>query len=158
MAKRMVGMQHPPATKRAVAMATRVAGKDEDDGKSGKVMAMATKRAIARKRAMAIKVDNKTTAKETTMMTTTTMAMNTMMMTMTLLMMTKTTTKKEKTTVQQRQLAVAEGDRGGQQKWWRWGLSVHIFLLKLDSWCCWLLARGRGGRQEAKPKVSTQKS
>ncbi len=40
------------ATKRSVAMATRVAGKDEGNGKSG-MMLIATKRAIARKRAMA---------------------------------------------------------------------------------------------------------
>ena len=41
------------ATKRAVAMVTRVAGKDAGDGKSGKSNGDGAKRAIARKRAMA---------------------------------------------------------------------------------------------------------
>ncbi len=41
------------ATKRAVAMATRVAGKDAGNGKGGKSNGDGTKRAIARKRAMA---------------------------------------------------------------------------------------------------------
>jgi hypothetical protein len=40
------------ATKRAVAMATRVAGEDAGDGKGGKSNGNGTKRAIARKRAM----------------------------------------------------------------------------------------------------------
>ncbi len=57
-------------TKRAVAMVTRVAGKDEGDGKGGKMVA--TKRAIASKRVMASNNNNKTTATEATMMTTTT--------------------------------------------------------------------------------------
>jgi hypothetical protein len=39
--------------KRAVAMATRVAGKDAGDGEGGKSNGDGTKRAIARKRAMA---------------------------------------------------------------------------------------------------------
>ncbi len=152
MVTRMVGKQHPPATKRAVAMATRVAGKDEDDGKSSKVMAMATKREIARKRAMAIKVENKMTATETTMMTTTTMAMNTMMMTTTVTMMTKTTTKKEKTMAQRQWLVVADGCRGGQQKWRQRGLSVHIFLMKLVLGVvgCWQGAEEAGGKLSLK--------
>ena len=41
------------ATKRAVAMVTRVVGKDASDGKGGKSNGNGTKRAIARKRAMA---------------------------------------------------------------------------------------------------------
>ncbi len=41
------------ATKRAVAMATRVAGEDAGDGKGGKSNGNGVKRAIARKRAMA---------------------------------------------------------------------------------------------------------
>ncbi len=41
------------ATKRAVVMATRVAGKDEGNGKGSKSDGDGTKRAIARKRAMA---------------------------------------------------------------------------------------------------------
>jgi hypothetical protein len=41
------------ATKRAVAMATRVAGKDAGDGKGGKSDGNGMKRAIAMKRAMA---------------------------------------------------------------------------------------------------------
>jgi hypothetical protein len=41
------------ATKRAVAMATRVAGKDGGNGKGGKSDGDGTKRAIARRRAMA---------------------------------------------------------------------------------------------------------
>jgi hypothetical protein len=40
-------------TKGAVAMVTRVAGKDAGDGKSGKSDGDGTKRAIARRRAMA---------------------------------------------------------------------------------------------------------
>jgi hypothetical protein len=41
------------ATKRAVAMAMRVAGKDAGNGKGGKSNGDGAKRAIARKRAMA---------------------------------------------------------------------------------------------------------
>jgi hypothetical protein len=41
------------ATKKAVAMATRVAGVDAGDGKGGKSDGDGVKRAIARKRAMA---------------------------------------------------------------------------------------------------------
>ncbi len=41
------------ATKRAVAMVRRVAGEDAGDGKGGKSNGDRTKRAIARKRAMA---------------------------------------------------------------------------------------------------------
>ena len=41
------------ATKRAVAMAMRVAGEDADDGKGSKSNDDGAKRAIARKRAMA---------------------------------------------------------------------------------------------------------
>jgi hypothetical protein len=41
------------ATKRAVAMATRVAGKDAGNGEGGKSDGVGTKRAVARKRAMA---------------------------------------------------------------------------------------------------------
>jgi hypothetical protein len=41
------------ATKRAVAMVTRVVGKDAGDGKGGKSDGNGAKRAIARKRAMA---------------------------------------------------------------------------------------------------------
>ncbi len=41
------------ATKRAVAMATRVVGKDADNGKGGKSDGDGARRAIARKRAMA---------------------------------------------------------------------------------------------------------
>jgi hypothetical protein len=41
------------ATKRAVAMATRVAGEDAGDGRDSKSDGDGTKRAIARKRAMA---------------------------------------------------------------------------------------------------------
>ncbi len=41
------------ATKRAVVMATKVAGEDAGDGKGGKSDGDGTKRAIARKRAMA---------------------------------------------------------------------------------------------------------
>jgi hypothetical protein len=40
-------------TKRAVAMVTRVAGKDAGDGKGGKSDGDGTKREIARRRAMA---------------------------------------------------------------------------------------------------------
>jgi hypothetical protein len=40
------------ATKRAVAMATRVAGKDAGDGNGGKSNGVGAKKAIARKRAM----------------------------------------------------------------------------------------------------------
>ncbi len=40
-------------TKRAVAMATRVAGEDADNGEGGKSDGDGAKRAIARKRAMA---------------------------------------------------------------------------------------------------------
>ncbi len=40
-------------TKRAVAMATRVAGKDAGDGKGGKSDSDGAKRAIARRRVMA---------------------------------------------------------------------------------------------------------
>jgi hypothetical protein len=40
-------------TKRAVAMATRLAGEDEGKGKGGKSNGDGAKRAIARKRAMA---------------------------------------------------------------------------------------------------------
>jgi hypothetical protein len=40
------------ATKRAVTMGTRVAGKDAGDGKGGKSNGNGAKRAIARKRAM----------------------------------------------------------------------------------------------------------
>jgi hypothetical protein len=40
-------------TKRAAAMATRVAGKDAGDGKGGKSDGDGAKRAIARRRAMA---------------------------------------------------------------------------------------------------------
>jgi hypothetical protein len=41
------------AMKRAVAMATRVAGEDGDNGKGGKSNGDGAKRAIARRRAMA---------------------------------------------------------------------------------------------------------
>ena len=41
------------ATKRAVVMATRVAGKDAGDGEGGKSDGDGAKRAIARRRAMA---------------------------------------------------------------------------------------------------------
>jgi hypothetical protein len=41
------------ATKRAVAMATRVVGEDAGDGKGGKSDGNGAKRAIARRRAMA---------------------------------------------------------------------------------------------------------
>jgi hypothetical protein len=41
------------ATKRAVAMATRLVGEDAGDGKGGKSNGYGVKRAIARKRAMA---------------------------------------------------------------------------------------------------------
>jgi hypothetical protein len=41
------------ATKRAVVMATRVAGEDAGDGKGGKSDGDGAKRAIARRRAMA---------------------------------------------------------------------------------------------------------
>ncbi len=41
------------AMKRAVAMATRVAGEDAGDGKGGKSDGNGTKRAIVRRRAMA---------------------------------------------------------------------------------------------------------
>ncbi len=53
-------------TKRSVVMVTRVAGKDEDDGKVGKSKGDGTKRAIARKRAMVSNNNNKMTATETT--------------------------------------------------------------------------------------------
>jgi hypothetical protein len=54
------------ATKRAVTMATRVAGKDEDDGKSGKSKGNGTKRAIAKERAMVSDNNNEMMAAETT--------------------------------------------------------------------------------------------
>ncbi len=54
------------AKKRAVVMATRVAGKDEDDGEGSKSEGNGAKRAIARKRAMVSGNDNKMTATETT--------------------------------------------------------------------------------------------
>jgi hypothetical protein len=54
------------ATKRAVAMATRVAGEDENDGKGGKSKGDGAKRAIARKRVMVSNDDNKMTSTETT--------------------------------------------------------------------------------------------
>jgi hypothetical protein len=41
------------ARKRALTMATRVAGKDAGDGEGGKINGDCAKRAIARKRAMA---------------------------------------------------------------------------------------------------------
>jgi hypothetical protein len=53
------------ATKREVAMATRVVGKDVGNGKVGKSNGNGTKRVIARKRAMASNNDNKMTATET---------------------------------------------------------------------------------------------
>ncbi len=78
-----------------------------------RAMAMVTKRAIARKGAMASNNDNKTMATETTTTTTMTTATNatttTTMQTMTM----KTTTKGATTMVRRQQLAAA---RGG----WRW--------------------------------------
>jgi hypothetical protein len=53
------------ATKRAVAMATRVAGKDEDNCKGGKSKGNGAKRAIVKKRVMMNNNDNKMTATET---------------------------------------------------------------------------------------------
>ncbi len=50
------------ARTRAVAMAKRVAGKDEGNGKGVKRMAMVTNRAIASKRAMASNDNIKMTA------------------------------------------------------------------------------------------------
>ncbi len=38
-----------------------------------------------------------------------------------------------------------------------WGLSDHIFLLKLDFGCCWLLARGRGGSGKLSIKYPPRK-
>jgi hypothetical protein len=49
-----------------VAMATRVAGKDEGDNKGCKSNGYGVKKAIARKRAMLSNDNNKTTATETT--------------------------------------------------------------------------------------------
>jgi hypothetical protein len=139
----------------AMAMVTRMAGKQRRWDKEGwrarmraivrgaRVMAMAMKRAITRKRAMASDDDNKTKATETRTMTTTTMAMNSTMTTMMLTMATKKRTKTTTTTVRWQRLVVAGGGGGGQQRRrWR-GLSVYIFLSKLNSGCCWLLARGR---------------
>ncbi len=54
------------ATKRAVVMAMRVAGKDEDDGEGSKSEGNGAKRAIARKRVMVSGNDNKMMATETT--------------------------------------------------------------------------------------------
>jgi hypothetical protein len=79
-----------------------------------RAMAMATKRAIARKRVIASNNDNKTMATETMTTTTTLMATNTMTTMTTLMMMTKTTTKTAKTMVRRQRLAVAGGGRGGQ--------------------------------------------
>jgi hypothetical protein len=53
------------ATKRAVKMATRVAGKDEDNGEGGKSKGNGAKRAIARRRVMVSNKDNKMMATET---------------------------------------------------------------------------------------------
>jgi hypothetical protein len=54
------------ATKRAVAMAMRVAGKDVGNGKGGKSNGDGAKSAFAGKRAMVSEDDNKMTATETT--------------------------------------------------------------------------------------------
>jgi hypothetical protein len=54
------------ATKRAVTMETRVAGKDEDDGKGGKSKGDGAKRATAWKRVMVSNNDNKMTTTEIT--------------------------------------------------------------------------------------------
>jgi hypothetical protein len=104
---------------------------------------------IARKRVMARDNDNETTATETRTTTITTMATNTMMLTT---MLTKTMMKKTSkmtiTTVQQRWLAVAGGSRGGQQRRRQRGVSVHIFLSKLNSGCSWLVV-GEGQVRQA---------
>ncbi len=106
---------------------------------TGRSMVMATKRAIARKRALVSTDDIKITLAETRTTTTTTIATQWRMMM--LMMMTKTMVKTTKMTVRRR----------------RWGSSVHISISKLDSGCCWLLVRGRGGRQEAR-KVDIQRN
>ncbi len=94
-----------------------------------RVMVMATKRAIARKRAMVSNNDNKTTTTETTMATTTTTATNTTMTMIMLPMMMKTTMKTAKTTLQRRWLAVADSGRRAQQTWQQQGLSVGFRVL-----------------------------
>jgi hypothetical protein len=53
-------------TKRAVRMAMRMAGEDEDNGEGGKSNGNGAKRAIARKRVMASNDDNKMMATEAT--------------------------------------------------------------------------------------------
>jgi hypothetical protein len=104
---------------------------------------MVTKRAFARKRAMASNNINEIKAIETMTTITMTTAKNTTMTMTMLAMMTKTTMKKTTTMVPWRRLALAGGSGGGQQRrQWR-GVSVHIVLSKLNSGCCWLLARGR---------------
>jgi hypothetical protein len=110
------------ATKRAVAMATRVVSKDEGNGdgdKEGNCNEEGT---------MASNDDNKMMATETRTMTTMTMVTNitTKMKSLTTTMA-KTTTKTRITMVQQQGLEVAGGSgRRQQSQQWR-GLSVHIF-------------------------------
>jgi hypothetical protein len=106
------------ATKRAVAKVIRVAGKDQGNGKGGKSEAMATKRVIARKRAMLSDNNNKTMATETMTKAAMMMATNTMTMTMMPTMTMKTTTKMTTPTVWQRWRAVAGGG------WRRWGRAM----------------------------------
>jgi hypothetical protein len=110
------------ATKRAVAMAMRVAGRMRAMARAAREMAMATKRAIVRKRVMASNDNNETMATET-------MVINTMKTMTRLMMMMKTTTKMATTTVWRWQLAVAGGSEGGEQTWRQHGLMFIFFYL-----------------------------
>ncbi len=127
------------ATKRAVAMAMRVAGKDEGNGERGNSNGNGNKEGNGKEEG-----DGKKQQQQDNGNRNNDNAANTTTTTMTLKMMTKTTTKKAKTMVRWRRLAVAGGSRGGQRTQRRRWLSVCIFLSKLDSGCCWLLARGQG--------------
>ncbi len=107
-----------------------------------RVMAMVTQRAMASNN------DNKTMATETTTMTKTKTALSTMTMMMTLMTTMKATTKTTITMVRRQWMAVAGGSGGGM-KAAAVGVECSYFSSKLNSGCCLLLARGRGGRWEA---------
>jgi hypothetical protein len=137
------------AINRAVAMATRVAGKDEGNGKSGKSNGDGNKEGKCKEEGNGEQRrqqdygnrDNNDAANTMTTMTTRTTVLTIMM---------KTMTKTDKTMVRQRWgLLVAGGGGEGNKRGSGGGVECSYFLSKLDSGCCWLLVRGRGGRREA---------